>query len=160
MEATHRLVPIGDYVVSLWLHTREDPSRAFFTSAVDEIAAQNFSTAKLRNFVVSDGGAPDSTQRKLLIEGAWRKRPMKLSVVTTVLDNPVKRGIATALSWLNPNIYFFRPEKFRDALAHVDLSAHGRELWDAYGEMQRQMPPIANLAMIADAMGWPKHAHA
>ena len=160
MEGTHRLVPIGDYVVSLWLHNHEDPSKAFFASAIDEIAAQNFSPAKLRNLVVTDGGAPNTAQRKLLIEGAWRKRPMKLAVVTTVLDNPLKRGVATALSWLNPNIHFFRPETFGEALGHLDLASHARQVWDAYADLQRQMQPIANLKMIGSAMGWPMHPHA
>jgi hypothetical protein len=160
VEGTHRLVSIGNYTVSLWLHTAQDPTRDGFAAAIEEIAAQNFTPARLRNIVVSDGGAPDTAQRKLLIERAWHNRPMKLAVVTNVLDNPLKRGIATALSWLNPNIHFFRPEKFGDALAHVDLREHAREVWDAYGELQRQMIPIANLSRVGELMGFPKHPHA
>jgi len=158
LQATHTLVPIGDYMVSLWLHTNEDPPKEQFANAIEEIAAKNLTALQLRNLVISDGGAPDTAQRKLLIERAWRKRPMKLAVVTTVLDNPLKRGVATALSWLNPNIHFFRPELFRDALAHIDLAPHAREVWDAYAKLQAQMKPIANLRMVGEAMGFPKSA--
>ena len=160
LEGTHKLVPIGAYTVSLWLHTAQNPPKEEFLAAIEEIAAGSFTPAQLRNLVVTDGGAPDVAQRKLLIERAWRKRPMKLAVVTTVLDNPLKRGVATALSWLNPNIHFFRPEKFQDALAHIDLVPHARDVWDAYADLQQQMKPIANLSMVGDTMGFPKHRHA
>ena len=157
LEGAHKRTRIGDFTVSLWLHTAQDPPKDEFAAAIEEIAARRFTPKQLRNLVVTDGGAPDTAQRKLLIEHAWHNQPMKLAVVTTVLDNPIKRGVATALSWLNPNIHFFRPELFPSALAHVDLAPYGREVWDAFAELQAQMRPIANLTMIGETMGYPKH---
>lgn len=158
VNGAHELVEVGPYVVSMWLHDESDPPRDFFTGVIEEIARKNFTPGRLRNIVVTDGGAPDTNQRKQLIDTAWHKRQMKLSVVTNVLSNPLKRGVATALSWLNPHIHFFAPDRFQAALAHLDLEPHAREVWDVFVRLQREMKPNTNLGLIAAASGYPRPA--
>ncbi|HEV8246088.1 MAG TPA: hypothetical protein VGP93_09985, partial [Polyangiaceae bacterium] len=103
---------------------------------------------RLRHLVVSDGAAPSAKQRKQLHTVAWEGKSGKIAVVTTVLSNPIKRGIATALSWMNPGFGFFGPEQFYKALAHIDMTSRENEIWAEYQTLRTQLPPNATLDLI------------
>jgi len=110
----------------------------------------------MRSLVVTDGGAPNTKQRAQLA-AAVNQAPFKLAVVTTVLENPIKRGVATALSWLNPAIRFYVPSQFHDAVHYLGLAAHTDAVWRQYGELASELPRAdKTLPLIARATGLPR----
>jgi hypothetical protein len=109
------------------------------------------SRAELRSLVVSDGGAPNAVQRKQLsavVDG----KPMRSAVLTTVLSNSIKRGIATAISWTNPQFGFYRPEQVYDALDQVGAGTHTGRIWHELRRLQRELPENPTLALVAKAL--------
>jgi hypothetical protein len=149
MEAAHRITRYRGYDLSVWLHTENDAPKAMWDQAMRELAA--CPTKTLRSLVVTDGYAPDAARRSQLSTEGLRGGRIKSSIVTTVLSNPIKRGVATALTWLNPQFGFFTPEKFDAALAHIGLPDEMDAVWDMLGDLQLTLPPIYNLELIAKA---------
>jgi hypothetical protein len=149
-----RIVRVRTMAVSLWLHTDADPPQDEWDAAMGEIRAYMRDTElppeRLRGLVFTDGAAPNARQRNQLRE-LTAGAQFKTSVVTTVLSNPVKRGVATALQWMNPATAFFLPSQVREALAHVDLDDDLRVLWTEALDLQRQLPPVQTLRLVAQA---------
>ena len=154
MEFSLATLQLDRYAVALWLHTANEPPKNEWNVAFDRLiaATKDVATVDMRHLVLTDGGAPSTSQRARMHKDVAREQPLRLAVVTTVLSNPLKRGVATALSWANPQIKFFQPAQARDALAHLDLSAHASVLWTCCGELQQQLPPIAVLVPVAAAL--------
>jgi hypothetical protein len=139
----------GKLMVILWLHTKIDPPDAEWDrtfSALCELRdAQHVTADLIRQLIITDGGAPNAVQRK---QGAefYFGRPSKMCVVTTVLSNPIKRGVATALSWLNPAIRFYEPAQTADAISYLELTPLTQTLEAEFHKLQKQLPPIRALA--------------
>jgi hypothetical protein len=158
METVARTLFVDDKLVVLWLTSALDIPAAEF----DECAAMTRKAlrdhavrpADMRSLVITDGGAPNAKQRKALAALA-NDEPTKSSVITTVLSNPIKRGIATALSWTNPTMKFFRPEEMNEALRHIDLREARTTIWSEYAQLQKDAPRNATLGLIAEATGLP-----
>jgi hypothetical protein len=143
----------------MWLHTEVDPPADQWEAALAEIV-QHRTTRALpgsdsRHLVVSDGAAPNAKQRAQLLRDVWEGEPGKIAVVTTVLSNPIKRGVATAITWINPLSKFYEPKGFRLAVEYLDLGDHIDEVWSAYGELARELPPNSTLPLIAASAGLP-----
>lgn len=152
-----RILALEDLTVTVWLHTRVDPPPDQFDAALAELGRyrrqHSVLPARMRSLVVSDGGAPDSRQRSQL-GAALDHAPSRMAVVTTALENPIKRGVATALSWLNPDIRFYQPKQLREAVAYIGLTAHEAALWAQLVEMGAELPRAdATLPLIAAATG-------
>jgi len=143
------------FLVFVWLHTENDPTEDEWDAAFEAIKAKLKQEAALltqvRSLVISDGGAPGGVQRARI----GREFPVKSSVITTVLSNPVKRGIATALSWVNPRFFFGSPKEATRALAHLDLTDQWDVLRPAFLELQQKLPPNHTLELVANVMNEP-----
>jgi hypothetical protein len=150
------VVQCGGLDVALWLHTAHDPSREHWDLAMhavlEHMKQNNVPVSRLRNLVLSDGGAPNVRQRLQLHRELWRGQSSKISVVTTALSNPLKRGVATALSWLNPACGFFAPSQIRQALLHVDLAREERAIFRSLAKLQARLPRVAVLDVAAAAL--------
>ncbi len=143
---------VGALHVISWLHDETDPSRAQWQASYDQIAAYQtllapVSASELVMLIVSDGGAPNSLERSYMA----KHFPFSSAVVTTALTNPIKRGIATAISWTNPRFFFTEPKQWPRALDHLHLGAHGDQLWNGFRALQKQMPLNKTLEHIARA---------
>lgn len=152
MEMSLKIVDRGSYVLALWLHTSNDPSDTEWRDACRRLTELRMKSPdrfeRLRQIVVSDGGAPNQTQRALVHAESFGKKAVKLSLITIVLDNRVKKGISTALSWLNPGFKPFSPDQLDAALAHVDF-AGDYGLFREYADMQVSLgKPIETLHRI------------
>jgi hypothetical protein len=112
------------------------------------VARNNGDASRIRTLVVTDGGAPNARQRNEM-DAAVRKQPSKTAVVTNALGNPLVRGIATAVRWVNPAFKAVGPESWEQALEHVDLIEHGPILLVHLTELQTRLPPIKTLATIS-----------
>jgi hypothetical protein len=158
METVARTVLIDQTLVVLWLTSKIDPPANDFERGIATIRQamrdHGVPGSATRTVIVSDGGAPNAKQRKDLAE-LWSGAPAKSAVITTVLSNPIKRGIATALAWTNPAMKFFRPEEMIAALGHLGLEHAKATIWAEYGKLQTQVPRNATLGLIAEATGLP-----
>lgn len=156
MEGTYAITTINDYEVVLWLHTAEEFPDAAWNQHFEGIAAHmrdnKVPKERMRHLVVTDGAAPNARQRVQMKDMLFHGGSVPLSVITTALSNPVKRGIATAISWLNPAAKFYSPAEAEQALAHLDLAGAFPKLWPTFVEMEKRIGrPIESLRQAAKA---------
>jgi hypothetical protein len=149
----YELVSIQGLEVALWLHAAADPDNSDWNQACAEIDAhvQKQGYLNHRAIVVSDGGAPNAAQRKKLFSDSYKNHPLKMSVFTYALSSPFKRGIATAIMWLNPALSFQTPEEIGRGLEHIDLPRHGELILQRFAGLQKKMPPVMALSALARA---------
>jgi hypothetical protein len=151
MEFVVTIVKLKEHHLVLWLHTAVDPPQPDWDRAVQQLReyakSKGVPSWELRNLVVSDGGAPNARQRRQLFDAA-EGRPHMLAVVTTVLNNPIKRGVATALQWLNPSVRFYHPAAYAEALAYLGLEAEKREIWAEFKHLEAQLGPSKTLRLM------------
>ncbi len=138
------------FLVVLWLHSDVDPTDLEWNTALGELAvrrrARHLSVDQLRQVVISDGGSPNAGQRKHSA-AALDGLPSKLAVLTTVLLNPIKRGAATAVSWLNPAVRFYYPTSLTEALEYLEVGDHRATIGHAFQELQSQLPHVRALEL-------------
>lgn len=72
----------------------------------------------LKTLVITEGGGPDSVQRRLVID-LMKGKP---TLTCMVSNNPVVRGLTVALSWFNPGIRSFPLDRIDDGLRHLQLA--------------------------------------
>jgi hypothetical protein len=142
---------LGGLAVSVWLHTEEDPLDAEWQSGLDQMHAMVLGIGnelhRLRNFVISDGGAPSAAQRKELNGRIYRNIPSKLGVITP-LHSPLKRGIATAIAWMNPAFKAAPVENWREVLRHLDLDGETATLLAICRDLQKNIPVLKTLTQL------------
>jgi hypothetical protein len=159
ISAELRGVRVGELDVAVWLHTVNDPPEAEWHQAClvqgDYVLSKHGDLSAYRVFVVSDGAAPNTAQRKEYFKEVLRGYPVKTAVVTTILrTSAAKRGIATALHWFNPNFRVFEPKDIVLATDHIGVRSSGFDpLWKALTLMQRKLPSNATLALVATQFG-------
>ena len=141
-----KVIPHGGFEILVWLHAKKDPPRDEWdrchANVCGELQRLGSQVATRRGFVVSDGGAPNTKQRADCARDIWAgATELPVAVITPTLDNPVKRGIATALMWLQPQLKFMRPSQWQEALRHLGLET-GDVLLDAICELQREVTPV------------------
>jgi hypothetical protein len=151
-EFSVRCIAHPHLLVVLWLHSSVDPPDSQWDPAVERlIEVRRASKATLRDtrqLVISDGGAPNVGQRQRFFRDFSSGLPSKVAVLTTALSDPVKRGVATALSWLNPAVRFYEPPQFEEALAYLDLTSSRAAIWGAYGELQQELKTVRSLQFM------------
>jgi hypothetical protein len=155
MEVAIADLRIGRFLVFVWLHTENDPADEEWDAAFEVMnrsrRREGVPMADVRSLVISDGGAPGGLQRARL----GHEFPVKSSVITTVLSNPVKRGIATALSWVNPRFFFGAPKDAIRALEHLDLADQWEGLGAVFLDMQKKLPRIHALELVEQVLKSP-----
>lgn len=156
MEMAFEIAQVGRHHVQLWLHTEVNPTAERWDAAIALISAHTAAHpgAPLPGVVFTDGGAPNAAQRKTL-QAVGKNR---LSVMTTKLQNPVLRGIVTAIRWAYPAIAFFDPRDVKDALGHVGLGGDVDGVLDAMARLQQSVGP--NRSFEAARAAWAAHAPA
>lgn len=87
---------------------------------------------------------------------ALRGHPVRMAVVASALSNPIARGVATAVSWMNPSFRFFGPEQWSQALQHLQLGDQADFVWSLCMRLQALLPPSPLLGRIADSDGRPR----
>jgi len=107
-----------------------------------------------RMLVITDGGGPDAKQRSHLKQ-VYRGHTIKTAVIVPGMNNVVKRGLMTALTWVNPQISFYVPAQLQLALKHVNLESEQHVLWNNLLALQRRLTPIRTLGLIAESADLP-----
>lgn len=149
MEVAYDIVKLGRFAASLWLHTDRDVPQPEWDTAMDRLEAflraNRMNVTDLRTLVLSDGGAPNAVQRARVRE-LLMGHGSKSSIITVALSNPIRRGLATAVQWMNPGTRFFLPREVRPAILHVDLAPWPRELAERLSKLAPLVAPNRTLA--------------
>jgi hypothetical protein len=148
---------LRDLDVVVWLHTAVDPAPDEWAVGVEMtvelIRKHGGDISLIRSLVVTDGGAPNARQRKELHEVVFGGRPSQLSVITNSLTNPLKRGVATAIHWLNPAFLALPPAQWRESLRHLDLEDDTVPLLQVLNRLQKYFPFVRSLSELEQAVG-------
>jgi hypothetical protein len=152
-EMSFHVQDIGELSLMVVVHTAKDPPASAWARYEQAIrderrrAGDNFQ--RVRTLVISDGGAPDTEQRSRIQNEIWEGRAMKMSLLTNSLSNPVKRGIAVALTWMNQGFKICTPDDLHGALTHLELLHALDSVWATCTRLQATLPPIGTLEGIA-----------
>jgi hypothetical protein len=148
------VVSLNGLEVIVALHTQVDPQPDEWAGYIDVHANLKKKHAgdpsRIRNLVVTDGGAPNAKQRASLNELGFGSSS-KIVVITNALTNPLKRGVATAISWANPGFKALPPEQWREALRHVNLENQIHPILLELSRLQSKLPPVSSLALLVAA---------
>jgi hypothetical protein len=152
--AAFSVLSVKGLEVVLALHTADDPSDTEWQSYIELLEGakrtSRGSTASVRSLAVTDGGAPNAKQRDLTSKVAGG--PLKTTAISNTLSNPIKRGITTAISWVNPAFIAVQPYEWEKGFKHLDLEGQLKPIVSELERLQRQLPPVTSLAQIvADA---------
>ncbi len=123
---------LGDIMITI--HTDRPPSDSEWREYIDSLRGRDLRA--LRSIVCTDGGAPTSKQRKDLNDflGGVEVNGIVVS------DSFVVRGVVTALSWYNPRIKAFTPEKIEEGLDYLHILPEEQEaIWEAMEEMRANL---------------------
>lgn len=157
MEMAVTTLARGHVRLVLCLHTSVDPPASEWARSLAELSAllqTTPATQHVRMLIVTGGGGPDAKQRAQL-KDVWGDRSIKVAVLVPGHGNALKRGLMTALSWLNPAMAFFLPNQLRDALAHLEQEQALEAVWEALSVMQKRLEPVRTLSLIAEASALP-----
>lgn len=122
---TFRSVPGVVPGAELWLliHGASPPDREEWREFVDAVRAglarSSGDIERLPMLVLSAGGAPDALQRSALNE--VQVQVGKTARVAFLSESTMIRGVTRALTWLNPKVKVFPPEKFLDAFTYLGV---------------------------------------
>ena len=105
---------VGNVIVAL--HTANPPSEAEWAAYI--AAVKTVDLREIRAIAFTDGGAPNSAQRKALNE-ALKNRACPGVVVSA---STMVRSVVTALSWFNPLVKAFSPDRAADAYRYLNLT--------------------------------------
>jgi hypothetical protein len=154
MKMGAKLVAVGDLQVGVWLHAASDPAAEEWSASCHNVAdfgkANGGDFTRFRALFVTDGGTPDARQRKELFRDALGGYPAKMSIITeAVATSALKRGIATALGWMNPNFRVFEPTELGLALEHIDIDlARFDPIWECLVSIQLPLEKNATMRRI------------
>ena len=133
------------------LHTHETPEVNIWSQYVDELSALLPRTkTAVPIFAVTDGGGPDSAQRRAL---ARAFAPDRLGAMTHVFTTSAfTRGIVTAFHWVaRARAVAHLPQEFPEVCASCQTPV--RAALDELFTLQTLLPPVALLAQIAGVCG-------
>lgn len=135
----------------LALHTPEDilaeEYRLYLEMNAKLLQLNGGSPERIRNLVITDGGAPTAKQRGQFSE-VFGGQAVRVAVITTVLTNPVKRGIATAIGWVNPEFKAVPPNQWREAFLHVNMESEVQSVLYEFARLQAKLPINDTLELV------------
>jgi hypothetical protein len=156
IDGASKIVAVQGLWVHLWLHGETNPTAELWEANLEEgrrvMLENKVSIRQYRSLVFSDGAAPNARQRDQLNRNLHRGHAAPTSVVTDALSNPIKRGVATALQWLNPAFRFYLPGDIAEALAHLGLASAWHDLLPHLRALQGRVVPVRALREAEQAM--------
>jgi hypothetical protein len=114
---------VGSVIVSLL--ARGNPTRAewdVYLALLEKLAKEAGGSLKnYRNIVFSDGGMPDSAQRKASVQIIERYQGKDMPVAIVTRDT-IARGVVTAAHWFGLNMQAFAPDDADKAFQFLGVS--------------------------------------
>jgi hypothetical protein len=137
----------GSRAIVVALHGRAFPTDAEweeYLAIVRVVMAQyGGAVGKMRGLAITDGGAPTSRHRALLVDLLRGER----AVGSVVTSSRLALGVGRALSWIHPDIKAFSPRDYPRALRHIGLP---EEEWPALGEHLAAQSPRLHVDALTD----------
>lgn len=150
---------LGQIELMLWLHVKANPSPEEWEQQIDKLRQLKLQRGgdmtRFRGLVVSDGGGPGPKERALIYREIFDKTPSRQAVVTIGVNNPLIRGLATAITWFHPGFKIFQASAVREALHHLEVSQHAEAIIAEFDKMQKNLPFIESLALARQALAEP-----
>lgn len=155
MECGNSVAELGGLVVGTMLVSELDPPNAEWDLALDQLVRYLHRHAvpaeRVRLLTITQGGTPSTRQRAGLKVAFDGKHP-KVGVISGALDSPLKRGMATAIQWINPQVALFGPEQAREALAYLNLEHATDLVLKQLLELEKQMRPLRVMRTVAEQL--------
>ena len=155
MECAQSLFEVGELVVGAMLVSELDPPHREWDRALEDLLhyleQHAIDTEHVRMLSITQGGSPDTRQRAGL-KKAFEGRHPKVGVISAALDSPLKRGIATAIQWINPQVALFAPEQARAALTYLDLEHAAEKILEEYAALERRIRPLPVMQAVAQGL--------
>lgn len=153
MELAFSLLKLGELDLSISLHSTQPVPQPEWDRVLSRLrqlyGSGQLEPARMRMLVVTAGGAPDAFQRAQLNE-LWRGKLIKLGLIVPGTSDSAKRGVVTALTWINPAVGVFTPDLFLRALTHLDLQRELASIWSELCRLQQQLVPNRTLQLVAE----------
>lgn len=102
-------------------------------------AARIGGVERARSLVITEGGAPNSAQRKKvneLLSG-------RAGLCAVISDSAIVRGVVTALNWYNPMIKAYSPAQMEQAMHYLKVS--GKQAQEALAMVGKLKADLAAL---------------
>ena len=119
----YQLEQIGGRKIFLALHTSHAPSAEEWRGWTELIEAtcieQKWDIDSTANFVITDGGAPNTAQRTVV--NTLIAQAKTLPAVAVVTSSVIVRTMLRGFSIFNPNIAVFAPQEVAKAAEHVGI---------------------------------------
>lgn len=158
MDCAQALFDVGELVVGAMLASEIDPPAREWDRALEQLKRymqqHQVSAQRLRLLVITQGGSPNTRQRAEL-KVAFDGHHPRVGVISAALDSPLRRGIATAIQWINPHVALFAPEQAQRALAHLELAHATHTVLDQYRALERSVRPLPVLQLVEQALKSP-----
>lgn len=120
-------------LLSLVIHTANPPSEHEWNAYMAAVREIEKDLSKVRTLVFTDGGGPNSAQRKAIndfLKG--RETPVVL-----VSSSQLIRGITTALSWFNKLVHSVPPERVSEAFRILGVQPREQQrAWEEIVKMR------------------------
>lgn len=124
------------YILCVVLHTGSPPSEREWDDYMATIRTYDSVVPRVRTVVFTDGGGPNSSQRKKLNEFLGGR----ITPVFLVSSSSVVRGITTALSWFNPQTKTASPDDIEGVFRHLSIPEGDREqLWTLVAQLNEKL---------------------
>lgn len=103
-------------------------------------------SGKMKQLVVTEGGGPNTAMRNEINSAVKGVQ----NVVSVITASAMIRGVVTALNWFNPDVKAFAPDRIKDGLVHLGVSAADmprliNEARTLHGRLQQRGPLVLNL---------------
>jgi len=134
----------GARTIVVALHGRAFPTDAEWDEylvVVRDAFARHGESGLVRGLAITDGGAPTSRQRALLVEVLRGER----AVGSVVTSSRLALGVGRALSWIHPEIKTFAPRDYPRALKHLGLP---EAEWPAFAEHLAAQRPLIHVEAL------------
>ncbi|MCK6586670.1 MAG: hypothetical protein L6Q76_03690 [Polyangiaceae bacterium] len=114
---------VEKFVVAV--HSKEPPADDEWNQYIQFCARTYTPGDFMKSLIITDGGAPTTTQRMILNEKLseyvrGNKHLFRSAIVTS---STFVRGVVTALSWFNSGICAFSPQNLEDAMNYLEIPA-------------------------------------
>jgi hypothetical protein len=122
-------------------HNAEPPTDEEWKDFLRALDRHGIEGARL--LVWTDGAAPNSAQRQALNDQLGG-RTIPIAVLST---STFVRGVATAISWFNPGVKVFPPDKVNDAIRHLGIEGPlAVKMAEAFAQLRAELRPLERSA--------------
>lgn len=124
------------YVLNLVVHTEKPPGDEEWDAYITAIKSYERELPRVRTMVITEGGGPNSAQRRTLND-FLRGRT---TLVVLVSSSPIARGITTALSWFNPKVRSFAPDTIDAAFEYLGVAEQDKlPIWTQIRKLRAEL---------------------